>query len=294
MPLPEGYPPEVIEPQAGTADGCPALGRVRAYVADQGVAATLRHAVRGRDGRPADLSAYAGGSAVLRLRDLAVSASAQNPVVEVAGSVEDAAAGTVLAPLRAAQVARPGLYQLSFGVLDAGGALVKASAALLSVEPTLFGGGDDGPGVRLGPPSIGEVRMAVRDSAPNENLLLRDLEFGDDQIANAVVRPLRFWNEQPPPLEPFDTTNFPFREMWLRAVVAVLYETAAAGYRRNHLPYQAGGVAVDDQAKEKDYLAASQALWAEWREFVLAKKLEINHALFCGTVGSPYDYAWMR
>lgn len=286
---PDGFPPEVLTAEAGTVENCPALPRVRAFVASQGVTASLLFVARDAGGTPVSLSAYAaGGSVSLRCKEAAVpSPSCDDPVLESDGAFGDPASGQLYGELTPGMVAAPGVYQLSFGVFDAGGRLAKVFPALLSVEPTLFGDPSVAPG---GCPSLGEIRMALRDSAPNENLLLREHEFGDDQIVQALVRPVRYFNEQPPPLRPFSTRDFPFREMWLRAVCGRLYEVAAAGYRRNQLAYQAGGVSVDDQNKEQQYLAAAQAIDAEWRQFVFDKKLQMNHALFSGYVDSPYGW----
>lgn len=300
MPDPAQFPAEVVTAGVATVDGCPVLGRTKAFLVDQGTAVTLEHAVTGRDGRPVDLSRYAGpndsfdgvsyssqtpgGSVKLRVSGVDVSPH-RSCVREFEGVFWLPASGVVRAPLDVTLTGRAGLYQLSWGVFGLDGNLGRVSTALLSVEPTLFGSDLSR---ASGPPSLAEIRTAVRDSAPGENLLLQTQEFGDDQIVEAVVRPLRYFNEQPPPIRPFTAADFPFREMWLRATAARLYDMAAAGYRRNQLPYQAGGVAVDDQNKEQPYLAAAQALEAEWQQFVRDKKLQINHAAWTGSVGSFY------
>lgn len=293
MPLPPGYPPEVVTDEPGTVDRCPVLTRTRAFVADEGVRCTLSFTFRDRrTGRAVDLSSYDGGSVVLRaVEALTPAAPGCNPIREVDGDFDDAAAGRVVAPLPATLVAAPGLFRLSFGVKDDAGELVRAGAALLSVEPTLFGAA---PGEKLGPPTLGAIRMALRDSAGTENLLLREQEFGDDQVLAALARPIAYWNEQPPHIGTWDASNFPFREMWLRATIARLYDMAAAGYRRDHMPYQGAGLTIDDKNKEREYLQAAAALDEEWRGFVLNTKIAINHALFVGAVSSPYEYGLGR
>jgi hypothetical protein len=283
--LPDGFPVSVLTPDPGTVGRCPVLTRVSCYAADQGVLFTLGHTVRGRDGAAQDLSYFAdnGGAVVLRSAEVSLKPCAGVTLPQTTGAFDDPAAGKVYAPLSEDMVAGPGLYQLTFGVLDADGNLVRVSRALMSVEPNAFA-----EPAGSGTPTLGELRMAVRDSAPSENLLIQELEFGDDQLVQALLRPLRYFNEQPPPLRHYDTNNFPFREMWLRAATAVLYETAAAGYRRNRLDYAAGGVTVADQSREREYVAAADRLWQEWREFVRDKKLQLNTRLFWASLGSDY------
>ena len=65
-------------------------------------------------------------------------------------------------------------------------------------------------------------------------------------------------------------------------------DIAANNYRRNDLQYNAGGVAVADKAKEQFYSAASARLMQQFQDQVRAKKMEINVALFSGSIGSPY------
>jgi hypothetical protein len=105
-----------------------------------------------------------------------------------------------------------------------------------------------------------------------------------------VTRPIQYWNETPPPINPLLTTKtFPFREMWLLGIQSYLFDMVASHYRRNQLAYNAGGVAVDDKNKEQQYRATSTLLTQQFREMLRAKKMEINIALFSGSIGSPYS-----
>jgi hypothetical protein len=309
MPDPAGFPPEVLTAGVATVDGCAVLSRVKAFLTQQAVVSTLEHTVRDGSGVPVDLSAYAGreslgphdsfvssgptGAVYLRCKELVAAVPDLNPIIQSEGVFWEPSSGVVRCPLTADMVTRPGVYRLSFGIFSPNGLLVRADSALLSVEPSLWSNDPQDPTHLLGPPTLGELRMTIRDSAGRENLLLQDHEFGDDQIVDALVRPVRFFNEQPPPLRPFDTRDFPYREMWRKATVGYLFSTAASGYRRNQLPYQAGGISVDDQNKEQQYLAAAQAIDAEWRQFVLAKKIEINGKLWMGSFGSSYGSGYI-
>lgn len=265
-------------------DGCPVLTRTRAFLVDQGVRATLEHVMRDAKGQVVDLRDCAedgesdsdGSTSTVVLRIAPVEAHGclgPDDLVEIEGTIHDAAAGKVRAQLTAAVASKAGIYQLSWGVLDTNGELVLVNRALLSVERSLFAPVEE---LGQGPPTINEIRLSIRDSHANDNLLLDDVEFDDAEIVQAIVRPVQYWNEQPPPVAVFRVSNFPFREMWLRAIHAMLFRTAAEHYRRNRLPYQAGGVTVDDRNKEKEYLASSKDLQMQWEEFVVRQKVAIN------------------
>jgi hypothetical protein len=141
---------------------------------------------------------------------------------------------------------------------------------------------------RLGPPSFAEIRLHLRDSDPAENVLLADLMFDDSEIAMAIMRPIQYWNEIPPPIQTYTTQNFPFRHHWLEAIAGELFLMAAEGYRRNQLAYSAAGVAIDDQNKEMNYEQASARRMQNWRAFVKQKKASLNMEQAWGAVGSTY------
>jgi hypothetical protein len=132
----------------------------------------------------------------------------------------------------------------------------------------------------------------MRDSSPDENFLLQELEFDDSEILHAIVKPVEEWNQTPPQLagHSYDTHTFPFRHWWLQGIQGWLLHFAAHSYRRNRFPYQAAGVSVDDQAKERPYLEASQLLLAEYRQWLLRKKVELNANGAYGDVNSPYGF----
>ena len=64
----------------------------------------------------------------------------------------------------------------------------------------------------------------------------------------------------------------------------------AEQYRRNQLTYSAAGLAVDDQNKEGSYERAGQTRWLAYRDWVRAKKAEINLEGAYGEIGSTYQY----
>jgi len=85
------------------------------------------------------------------------------------------------------------------------------------------------------------------------------------------------------------TKTFPYRELWLKGIQAYLLQIAAANYRRNHLPYNAGGVSVDDKNKARAYEEYANVTMRDFRDMVQAKKVEINIASFSGSISSNYS-----
>jgi hypothetical protein len=140
-----------------------------------------------------------------------------------------------------------------------------------------------------GPPTIQEIRLHLRDSAPGESLLLDNIRFDDAEIALAITRPVQYWNEQPPDLGVRTTTqNFPFRYYWLEAICANLFWMLEEQYRANNLAYSAAGVQVNDQDKEPNYARAAERRHANWVDFVKRKKAALNLEAAYGGIGSPY------
>jgi hypothetical protein len=92
----------------------------------------------------------------------------------------------------------------------------------------------------------------MRDNGPADNSLLDDVEFDAAEITQAVLRPIMYWNETPPPIQPLLTTKtFPFREMWMVGIQSYLFDMVSSHYRRNQLAYNAGGLSIDDKNKEQ-------------------------------------------
>jgi len=142
--------------------------------------------------------------------------------------------------------------------------------------------------VLAGPPTIPEIRLHLRDSGSAESYLLDNLRFSDEEIAACIYLPVQYWNEMPPPVAFFDTTNFPYRYHWLLGITGHLLGLAAEQHRANNLQYSAGGVTVNDQDKGDSYAKASFLRLTEYKQFVQRKKVEINMSMCYGSFGSAY------
>lgn len=286
-------------------DDCKILTRLKAFLVDQGVTATIEHVFRDKQGRPADLSAYLAaatsesgsassssspaGTIKVRVKEWlghGVSA-ARNPIWDIYGDAVDPARGVVRFELEPEVVEHAGIYDLNFAVMNESGRPVAIDRGILSVEKSMFAVDPDLTRRDLGPPTIQEVRMRLMDSSRNENLLLDDVEFKDEQILMAMWEPIRLWNETPPPIETFTTRTFPFRGAWIQGVLAQLHLMMANHFRRNVFRQATGG--TNDKDKEREYMAEGQRLWQEYTAWLSNKKVSLNLKRFAGSSRSAYS-----
>jgi len=212
-------------------------------------------------------------------------------------AVTNAAAGEVQVTLEPEDTCRPGVYFGEFALIECAEDIENTptgdTTVLFSnhmyvyIGRNLWNNASNGVGP-VGPPSIAEIRLHLRDTEPSESFLLDNLAFSDEEIMLATTLPVQYWNEIPPPIGTFTTSNFPFRYHWLMAISGYLFLTASEQMRRNNLRYSASGVNIDDQDKEPNYEAAAQRRIAEFKDFVHRKKVEINIAGCYRAVSSPY------
>jgi hypothetical protein len=285
----------VITAPISEQNGQPLLGRMKAISIGQGQCATIDWQMVDRDGVPVNMSACdeLPYKVVLRIKEQ-ISLGNAKPVQQVNATVTDPTEGRVHVALTKQMVGIPGIYYAEMALINVPAEEAEQPCIIFSNtfyliinRGTLGNDGRNG-----GPPSIAEIRLHLRDSAPGESYLLENLMFDDAEIALAIARPVMYWNEVPPPLgRNYNTQNFPFRYHWLEGICANLFLMVAEQFRRNQLSYQAGGIAVDDQNKEGSYERAGQARWQAYREWVRATKASINLESCYGEVTSNYKYS---
>jgi hypothetical protein len=235
--------------------------------------------LRDDEGRPLDLAGTPSGAGVtfaLRFRE-----AAGGSTIEFPAAVTDPAGGTVEAAVDLARLAGPGIYLAEIAATTPG--VRAANQFYLVVEPSLFADGRC-----RGPLTLPEIRLHLRDSGPAENRLLGTLQFDNAEIAACMVRAVDYWNDTLPPIGTYTTQTFPFRYLWLEGTIAGLYELAAEWYRKNHLQYQGGGVAVDDMNKAREYEEKAAAKWQQFQSLVRQQKISINAEEGWGSVPSAY------
>ena len=121
-----------------------------------------------------------------------------------------------------------------------------------------------------------EVRIFLRDTDPEANLLIDDFEYKPEEIRTAMNLAMDRWNDTPPDICRMDYDHFPYRSIFLLGVASYLLTIAAHRYRRNSLAINAGGTSVNDQDKAGQYDQAAERLRAEFLQMVRTKKREIN------------------
>lgn len=296
----------LVSPEDTLRDGCPVLGKSRMVVVAKGQCATVRWALRDRQGQAVSLVTCLecpGGEVIDPTSSSSSSLADCEPgqilarfddalgvspvILQIVGTAYDLQAGVVDIPLSEDLVAVPGIYRMEIGITN-GSQLIFSELGYLSVERGLFG--DTTPTYQqIGPPTLQEIRTQLRDTLL-ENDLLGAAEFSDLELIHSILRPIQEWNETPPPVAVLNAGNFPFRNAWMNAIVANCLMIAAHWYERNRLPASHGGITVDDRNKANPYLLVAQMLRKEWKEFVQHKKIQINVERASGTVGSSYYY----
>lgn len=263
---------------AYSVNNCPVVNKTRTIIVDKGQTAVIRWELRDRSGKAIDISncVDAGGLVFARISDPLCSGS---QVFDILAEVHDASAGLVDVALSADVVAEAGIYQLQFGLLGDLGSPTFVDKALLSVERGLFGPDQNG---FYGPPTLGEIRVQMRDFAL-ANDLRGVVEFDDTEIMYSILQPVQEWNELPPAVAWFTPKTFPYHYHWLQAVCANLFKIGATWYLRNKLQVSHGGAQDDDRNRDQAYMAMSQNLRNAWLTFVRGKKYEINVDLGYGS-----------
>lgn len=296
---------DLIKPEAPfPAGGCPFFGSVKSLVFDQGIQPTVEHVFRDRNGIPIDLTPYfaaestnapsgpSAGDGWIRMRiKEAVNTTRNavaNPVWEVRGWPVTRSQGVVRFMPGAGPVELSGVYTVEIGLANSANKVLGVERLVGFVERSLFAPNMDTVMQQQGPPSLEDIRMMLLDRAAEDNSLLDAVEFTTEQLLYAMCQPVRYWNETTPVLNSYDTRTYPFVSAWRDMTVSNLLAAAANNYRRNNLPYSAGGVSINDKDKEGPYLAEAARLQEAYMNFVINKKTEMNHYAMFGNVTSPY------
>lgn len=128
----------------------------------------------------------------------------------------------------------------------------------------------------VGPLSVAEIRLAIRDMCPSANYLIDDFEYTDKDIILCMRDIIDCWNESPPTVSTYTVRTFPFRYYWKKAVIAKLLKMRGMVKLREWLPYTGGNVQVNEHSNWKDYVELGNQYWSEWLDFMRRKKAELN------------------
>jgi hypothetical protein len=272
----------VILPEIPEFEGCQIAGQGDVFVVPGGTdSVVLEWVLIGTDGQPVDLTDAIDNDEYtfpVRFREAVVGSK----IYTTQGAIADAEAGKIQTYVPNDVMIRAGVYEANFSVTKNGKPVLIRPTYVL-VERSLF---DKHKGL-MGPPLVQEIQTHLADiAAKNES---GTVEFSAKDLALALVQPIRQWNETTPRIRVHSTIDFDSREHWLKGTCGYLLRSAAAYYRRNRYPVNAGGVVIDDKDKENPYLEASQVYLAEWQEFITRRKVEINVKRCRGESGSIYE-----
>lgn len=269
----------LVRPRQSTYEGQDLSGRKRGVVVSQGQSATVEFEFLDLNGRPIRFSDCNGSSSSIAgsgdfcFRTLFREAIGTGCVTHFSAPgllVGD----SIRVALPEAMVAQAGVYEMETGAL-VGNKLKATDRLYVIVEPSLFG--SELGSVSRGMPSLQEIRMAVRDSSPNDSYLNQEMEWDDGEIAFALIQGVAWFNEQRPPVRrKFNTQNFPYKRPWLEAVMSELYRIAAVTYRRESIQYQASGTAINDKDKANPYEEVSRQLLDKYRLWARTVKAQMN------------------
>lgn len=281
-------PSTSASPVVSRVENRPVSGRRRAVSSPAGLPLSIDWVMTDRSGNALDLTTVANGTVKYKAID-AVPIGGE-AWTEFAGTIATAAAGVVTLPIDPTLLTCPAVLTVDVAVVSDAAAMVAANRFILYVDRSGWAATADD----MGPPSVDEIRLHMRDSGPEDNMWLDAEEFDLAEVANAVEKCVRHWNEALPPIDQkYRTATWPWRMNMLDGVTSYLYRMAARHYRRVHLPYQAGGLAVDDKNKSAEYEQIAAALWQQYASWVQDQKVVLNVQGAYGVLGSVYGArAW--
>lgn len=127
-----------------------------------------------------------------------------------------------------------------------------------------------------------DVRMYIFDRNIEDNDLLLDLNFSEEEIANAMVRAAREYASIPPYTSTVSPACLPAdTNMFLDATVAQLYMSEMNKLMRNDIDYTAGNVTTNLVAKRIKHLAELYKLYQD-RFRAAAKDWKISENVSAG------------
>ena len=308
---------DILDPGVSTSYDNQLLTKKRGVKAREATKVYLRMTIRGKNGVGEDLTNYGiSGSSGLESLDSSSSMSTAATVsssessstlsygnvkvrfreaalvdtttYEIQAAVLNANEGIIMCRVPSAVINKRGIWFAEAGGLDDEGDLLFSDECYIYVESSSWTNNPSG--MSPGPPQIDDIRLSLRDNSPYENELIENFDFDVAEICSAAIRVVHYWNERPPviAIARYSALTFPFREIWTQGIRLNLFSLAEEHYRRNHLPYSAGGVSTDDKNRHRDYQAAMQNQWQTFEKLVTHTKVRINAQQAYGTVRAGY------
>ena len=137
-----------------------------------------------------------------------------------------------------------------------------------------------------------DIRLFMIDKTADDNYLLDDTDFTDEEINQAHTLAISKYNSTLPILG--EMNELPRYEAII-GTTAILLRMKAINMVRNRLDYQnKSGTAVQDKNKGAEYLALAKDMMAEFDSRIKGLKVHLNVEATYGYVGSPYKYVGYR
>lgn len=135
-----------------------------------------------------------------------------------------------------------------------------------------------------------ELRIFAMDK-PELNTLVDGVKFGPEEIEQAQLYVVDYFNILPPPTGAvYSIETFPSRSLMLIGTWGHLLKGAAIGDTMNELEYSADGVQINDRSHGKMFFELGNAYWQEFVELARNVKISRNIAQVFGSHGSEYRY----
>jgi hypothetical protein len=280
--------------------GCIPFDKSNTFVVEGGAPVSLHYQVRDGSGVPVDLTNYFPIDGVSGKGVYARFAVADNTFISKVnerGEVLDARSGLIKFTLPSYVWSVPCIYTFHVAVgpsssLGVGAVpdYIAPGRGVVLVEWTPFVLGESSSMPRV-VPALEDVRRKLDDFI-GKNDLLGQVEFSADDIVNAMIVPVRVFNELPPRLQQFEYTvaTFPFYEYWVLGTAAELLRLAVVHYTRNKLLSSHGGMQGDEKGRDREYKQLAAEYRQEFIDWARFKKHQLNFSQGqgWGTVHSEY------
>ena len=297
--------PSVITTNTDPYYGCIPFDKSNTIVTPGGAPVTVDYTVRDAAGSPVDLSGYFDPSQAgtddengIFIRFAFADDTLVAKYVEQ-GNVVDAREGKIQFEIPAYVYEMPCIYSFYVAVgnkktyiLDNKPIYIGPRKGILLVEWTPFNAHVPNCSVpHRVVPSLEDVRRKLDDFV-GKNDLMAQVEYSSDDIVNAMISPLRIFNETPPRLRRFHftLTTFPYYENWVLGTAAELLRISVVHYVRNKLLSAHGGIQGDEKARDREYMQLASQYKEEYREFCRFEKHRLNFSMGqgWGTLHSEY------
>ncbi len=289
--------------------GCIPYDKTNTVIVEGGAPSTVVYQVRGGDGTPVDLTSLFDKTNPGGEQDkhglFVRFAVADNTLVakrSERGNVLDAKNGLVQFELPDYAYNIPCIYSFHLAVADKetyprdGKSLyVAPGKGIALVEWTPFVTHHEHCPMRHRVvPAVEDVRRKLDDFL-GKNDLMAQVEYSADDIANAMILPVRIFNEMPPRLSrfPFSLMDFPYYEYWVLGTAAELLRLSVVHYVRNKLLSTHGGLQGDEKGRDREYMQLAKMYMDEFKQWARFKKHELNYSAGQGWGTLHSDYVFL-